>query len=234
MGWGGHRPRHGEMYGSLVGDAPPVRPETLRMCLAPASEGDDPLTGRPLRFGPTGYELAGTPSQLGPPADAFGHTGAGGSSHGGWPSLRTGYSYVTGRAAARGRGWALRRPSGGASSSGHGPMSRPPNIVLVMADQLAASALPVYGNSTVRAPGLSALAARGTVFESAYCPSPLCAPSRAAMLTGRRPSAIGVHDNACELPASTPTIAHLLRAAGYRTALAGKMHFVGSRSAARL
>ncbi len=106
-------------------------------------------------------------------------------------------------------------------------MSRPPNIVLVMADQLAASALPVYGNSTVRAPGLSAMAARGTVFESAYCPSPLCAPSRAAMLTGRRPSAIGVHDNACELPASTPTIAHLLRAAGYRTALAGKMHFVG-------
>ena len=49
----------------------------------------------PLRFGPTGYEVAGTPSALGPAADAFGHTGAGGSSHGGWPSLRTGFSYVT-------------------------------------------------------------------------------------------------------------------------------------------
>jgi hypothetical protein len=48
-----------------------------------------------LRFGPTGYELAGTPSALGPAADAFGHTGAGGSSHGAWPSLRTGFSYVT-------------------------------------------------------------------------------------------------------------------------------------------
>lgn len=106
-------------------------------------------------------------------------------------------------------------------------MSRPPNIVLVMADQLAASALPAYGNPTVHAPNLAALATRGTVFESAYCPSPLCAPSRAAMLAGRRPSVIGVYDNACELPTSTPTIAHLLRAAGYRTALAGKMHFVG-------
>jgi hypothetical protein len=55
----------------------------------------DPLSGRLLRFGPTGYELAGTPSANGPAADAFGHTGAGGSSHGGWPSLRTGFSYVT-------------------------------------------------------------------------------------------------------------------------------------------
>jgi choline-sulfatase len=47
------------------------------------------------------------------------------------------------------------------------------------------------------------------------------------MLAGRRPSAIGVYDNAAELPASTPTIAHQLRAGGYHTVLAGKMHFVG-------
>ena len=106
-------------------------------------------------------------------------------------------------------------------------MSARPNILLVMADQLAATALPVYGNPVVRAPNLAALAGRGTVFESAYCASPLCAPSRSAMLAGRRASAIGVYDNACELPAVTPTITHLLRAAGYRTALAGKMHFVG-------
>jgi choline-sulfatase len=100
-----------------------------------------------------------------------------------------------------------------------------PNIVLVMADQLAASF--ALGHPVVRAPHLAALAAAGTTFQSAYCASPLCAPSRSAMLAGRPPSAIGVYDNAAELPAATPTIAHVLRAQGYHTALAGKMHFVG-------
>ena len=71
------------------------RPRRSRSAAAREGVGDDPLTGRPLRFGPTGYELAGTLSALGPAADAFGHTGAGGSSHGGWPALRTGWSYVT-------------------------------------------------------------------------------------------------------------------------------------------
>ena len=61
-----------------------------------------------------------------------------------------------------------------------------PNILLVMADQLAAAHLPAYGNGVVHAPRLSALAAEGAVFESAYCASPLCAPSRFALLAGRR------------------------------------------------
>jgi choline-sulfatase len=102
-----------------------------------------------------------------------------------------------------------------------------PNIVLLMADQLAAAFLPCHGHDLVRAPNLTALAGTGTAFESAYCASPLCAPSRAAMLAGRPPSAIGVYDNAAELPAAVPTIAHVLRAEGYHTVLAGKMHFVG-------
>jgi choline-sulfatase len=106
-------------------------------------------------------------------------------------------------------------------------VSARPNILLVMADQLAAGHLPAYGNSPVHAPRLSELARQGVVFESAYCASPLCAPSRFALLTGRRPSAIGAYDNAAELPAGTATIAHVLRAGGYETALAGKMHFVG-------
>ena len=84
------------LYGGLVGSQDPlVRPDTVATGRSEASRGDDPLSGRPLRFGPTGYELAGTPSELGPPPDAFGHTGAGGGSHGAWPSLRTGFSYVT-------------------------------------------------------------------------------------------------------------------------------------------
>src|SRR5215218_2628884 len=96
-----------------------------------------------------------------------------------------------------------------------------------MVDQLAASWLPVYGHDVVRAPNVEALAADGVVFESAYCASPLCAPSRAALLTGRLPSRTGVYDNAAELRASEPTVTHHLRAAGYATCLSGKMHFVG-------
>ena len=102
-----------------------------------------------------------------------------------------------------------------------------PNIVLLMADQLAAQWLPAYGHDVVDAPHLDRLASEGVVFESAYCASPLCTPSRAALLTGRLPSRTGVYDNAAELPASTPTVVHHLRAAGYATTLAGKMHFVG-------
>jgi choline-sulfatase len=102
-----------------------------------------------------------------------------------------------------------------------------PNLLLVMADQLAASHLTAYGNTIVHAPNLEGLARDGIVFESAYCASPLCAPSRFALLTGRRPSSIGAFDNAAELPAATPTIAHVLRGAGYETTLTGKMHFVG-------
>jgi choline-sulfatase len=108
-------------------------------------------------------------------------------------------------------------------------VSRPrqPNILLLMADQLAAPALPCYGHPVVRALHLAALAARGVVFDAAYCASPLCAPSRAALMAGRLPSRVGGYDNACEFPASVPTLAHGLRAQGYKTCLAGKMHFVG-------
>jgi choline-sulfatase len=102
-----------------------------------------------------------------------------------------------------------------------------PNVLLVMVDQLAAGWLPAYGHSVVQAPAIGALAAEGVVFESAYCPSPLCAPSRSALLTGLLPSRTGVYDNAAEMRASLPTVTHQLRAAGYATVLTGKMHFVG-------
>jgi choline-sulfatase len=105
--------------------------------------------------------------------------------------------------------------------------AQPPSFLILMADQLAASWLPAYGHPLVQTPHLSALAQDATVFDSAYCPFPLCAPSRAAMLTGRLASEIGVYDNAAELAATVPTLAHALRARGYHTAVAGKMHFVG-------
>ena len=106
-------------------------------------------------------------------------------------------------------------------------MTRRPNIVLIMADQLAPQFTGTYGHSLVQTPHIDALAARGTRFDSAYCNSPLCSPSRASFMAGQQVSKIGVYDNAAEFPATVPTFAHYLRSAGYRTCLSGKMHFVG-------
>ncbi|MCV6593635.1 MAG: choline-sulfatase [Silicimonas sp.] len=102
-----------------------------------------------------------------------------------------------------------------------------PNILLIMADQLAPHWTGTYGHAQVQTPNLDALAARGMRFDAAYCNSPLCAPSRASFMSGQQISRIGAYDNAAEFPASVPTFAHYLQGAGYRTCLAGKMHFVG-------
>jgi choline-sulfatase len=102
-----------------------------------------------------------------------------------------------------------------------------PNLLILMADQLTAGALRTYGGRVARTPHIDALAAEGVVFESFYCNSPLCAPSRFSFLAGQLPSKIGAYDNAAEYPAAVPTFAHYLRHAGYQTALSGKMHFCG-------
>ena len=96
-----------------------------------------------------------------------------------------------------------------------------------MADQLVPSALPFHGNPVTRAPALSGLAESGVVFDAAYTASPLCAPARASFLTGLLPSRTGAYDNAAQFSSEIPTFAHHLRRAGYRTVLAGKMHFCG-------
>jgi choline-sulfatase len=101
-----------------------------------------------------------------------------------------------------------------------------PNILLLMADQLTPGALAAYGGRA-RTPHIDALAKGGVLFDSFYCNSPLCAPSRFSFMAGQLPSRIGAYDNAAEFPADTPTFAHYLRRAGYQTALSGKMHFCG-------
>ena len=106
-------------------------------------------------------------------------------------------------------------------------MAKRPNLLLIMADQLAPQVLRAYGHSQALTPHLDRLAEEGIVFENAYCNFPLCAPARFSMLSGRLPSRIGAFDNAVEFPASVPTFHHYLRLGGYRTCLAGKMHFVG-------
>ncbi|MCP1453418.1 choline-sulfatase [Pseudomonas kilonensis] len=101
------------------------------------------------------------------------------------------------------------------------------NILFIMADQMAAPMLPIYGPSPIKLPNLSRLASEGVVFDAAYCNSPLCAPSRFTLVSGQLPSKIGAYDNAADFPADVPTYAHYLRRLGYRTALSGKMHFCG-------
>jgi len=106
-------------------------------------------------------------------------------------------------------------------------MSDRPNILIIMADQLAPAFLPAYGHKVVKSPNIDALAAEGVVFENAYCASPLCSPSRASFMAGLLPSRTRVYDNAAEFAADIPTYAHRLRRLGYRTVLSGKMHFCG-------
>ena len=106
-------------------------------------------------------------------------------------------------------------------------MTTKQNILFIQVDQLTAASLRSYGDTVCHAPNLDRLADTGTVFETAYCNFPLCAPSRFSMAAGQLCSTIGAFDNAAEMPASIPTYAHYLRAAGYQTALSGKMHFIG-------
>lgn len=94
------------------------------------------------------------------------------------------------------------------------------NILLFMVDQLTSFVLNAYGGKVCKTPHLNALAARGVVFENAYCPYPLCAPSRFGLMSGRLPSRIGAYDNGAEFKASTPTFAHYLRTSGYYTCIA--------------
>ena len=99
-----------------------------------------------------------------------------------------------------------------------------PNVVLILADDLGWGDVSFQGRAEWSTPNLDRLAARGTVFSRAYAASPLCAPSRAALLTGRDSIHNGVTGNEEDLPASEVTIAEALAAQGYETAAFGKWH----------
>ena len=107
-----------------------------------------------------------------------------------------------------------------------------PNFLLIMTDQQRADHLGVYGNSQVRTPHIDALAADGVVFDRFDVNAPVCMPNRAAILTGRMPSAAGVRRNGIPVPLSAHSFVESLREAGYRTALFGKAHFQNMTEAA--
>src|SRR6056297_2334046 len=101
-----------------------------------------------------------------------------------------------------------------------------PNILYIMSDQHARRVTGCYGDALVRTPALDALAVRGVTFDAAYCPSPICVPSRMSALTGQWP-----HQQECwtlqdHLGTDRPTWAHALGAASYRPVLIGRMHSV--------
>ena len=102
--------------------------------------------------------------------------------------------------------------------------ARRPNVLFIITDQHRADHTGFMGNEVVRTPNLDSLAARGTVFESAWVSNPICMPNRCTIMTGRMPSNHGVIFNDRSLELSANTHVRTFRAAGYRTALLGKSH----------
>lgn len=102
-----------------------------------------------------------------------------------------------------------------------------PNLLFILSDQHCQKVAACYGDPLVRTPHLDGLAARGVVFDNAYCPSPICVPSRMSMLTGRHPSAQACWTNDDFLASDRATWLHAIGAAGYRPVLAGRLHAMG-------
>lgn len=96
------------------------------------------------------------------------------------------------------------------------------NVVLLMSDEHNAFVSSVHGHPTVQTPNMERLAAMGTVFDHAYCPSPLCAPSRSAFMAGKPPHLVDVYNNANVISAEHPSYGAVLAAQGVHTVYAGK------------
>ncbi len=126
----------------------------------------------------------------------------------------------------------------GAGGGAAGAQAERPNVLYVMADDLGWGDLSCYGRPDYRTPHLDRLAAEGVRLTQAYSASPVCTPTRCAFVTGRYPARtpVGLEEPLAwrrqlveqkrdvGLAPGHPTVASLLRAAGYRTALVGKWH----------
>jgi choline-sulfatase len=102
---------------------------------------------------------------------------------------------------------------------------KPANLLFILSDNHARTAMGSASGGLVQTPNLDALAARGTRFTAAYTASPICCPARAAIATGRYPHETSYWDNAITYDGRVPTWHHRLREAGHRCAAIGKLHF---------
>jgi len=119
------------------------------------------------------------------------------------------------------------------SSVVHAAQRPRPNVLFILADDLGYGDLSCYGRPDYKTPSLDRLAQQGIKFMSAYAAAPVCTPTRCAFHTGRYPQrlAVGLQEPLTSnspddvgLPPAHPTIASLLKGAGYDTALIGKWH----------
>ena len=109
-----------------------------------------------------------------------------------------------------------------------GPQQKRPNIVLIYADDLGYGDLHCYG-SPIRTPCIDQMAREGIRLTNFYSSSPVCSPSRAALMTGRYPVRVGVPgvltpNDTYGLPLAETTIAELVKPSGYKTMCVGKWH----------
>ena len=120
---------------------------------------------------------------------------------------------------------------GGGRDTQRSATASPPNIVVILADDLGYSDVSTYGDR-VQTPNIDRIGSEGAVFTQGYVTTPVCSPSRAALLTGRYQQRFGFEYNARQAPevpdvgllAGELTIADHLRAAGYATGIVGKWH----------
>jgi arylsulfatase A-like enzyme len=101
---------------------------------------------------------------------------------------------------------------------------RRPNFIVIYTDDHGFGDLGCQGARDMKTPNFDALAEGGARFTNWHAAAPMCAPSRAALMTGRYPIRCGVPTNGPSLPSSERTLASILRSQGYSTALFGKWH----------
>lgn len=104
-----------------------------------------------------------------------------------------------------------------------------PNVLVVLSDQQRPDSCGVFGQALPVTPRLDALAAEGVAFHEAFTVQPVCGPARAALQTGRYPTAIGCWRNGIALPPGADTLAERLHRLGYQTGYVGKWHLASSR-----
>jgi arylsulfatase A-like enzyme len=112
------------------------------------------------------------------------------------------------------------------------PAQRPPNVILIMMDDMGYGDLGSYGASDVRTPNIDRLAREGVRLTDAYANGPVCTPTRAALISGRYQQRVGLEwaltsspaDRELGLPALGASLPALLKTSGYATGLVGKWH----------